>query len=225
MSVALSGKTPRGRRLSVLLVAAGVAGAAVLSLSMTNTFSAFTAAITNSVNTAASGTIILQEINTGTGGATCNSTDNTTISVNAATCATINKYGGSTVMVPTNAGGTTSVSTTNVTFKNTGTGTGQSFVLTPGACTQSVNGTPTGTATDFCTKLDVVVKSGATVIYTGTAAGLAAGGAINLGALASVPAPGGAVVPFTFTVTVDNTAGNTYQNLAASQPLVWTLSS
>jgi hypothetical protein len=214
----------RARGFSPLLVLAGLAGAVVLSLSMTNTFSAFTAAITNSVNTGASGTVILQEINTGTGGATCNSTDATTVSVNAATCSTINKYGGSTVMVPTNAGGTTSVSTTNVTFKNTGTGTAQTFTLTPGACTQSVNGTPTGTATDFCTKLDVVLKSGATTVYSGTAAGLAAGGVINLGALASVPAPGGAVVPFTFTVTVDTTAGNTYQNLAASQPLVWTLS-
>ena len=221
----MSAHLRRPRRLTPLLLVAGLAGAAVLSLSMTNTFSSFTAAITNSANTAASGAIVLQEINTGTGGATCNSTDSTTISVNAASCSTINKYGGSVVMVPTNTGGTTSVSTTNITFKNTGTGTAQSFTLTPGICTQTANGTPAGSATDFCSKLNIAIKSGTTSIFSGSATALATGGAINVGSLASVPAPGGAVVPFTFTVTVDNSAGNTYQNLAASQSLVWTLSS
>ncbi|MET3805421.1 hypothetical protein ABIB25_002422 [Nakamurella sp. UYEF19] len=216
----------RPRRFRPLLIIAGLAGAVVLSLSMTNTFSAFTASINNSVNTSASGTLILQEVNLAGGtGSTCNSTDGGTISTNASTCATINKYGGSTTMVPTNTGGTTSVSTTAITFKNTGTGIAQSFTLTPGACTQTPNGTPNGTATDFCAKLNVSIKSGTTVIFTGTAAALASGGAINVGALATVPAPNGAVVPITFAVTVDNSAGNTYQGLAASQPLLWTLSS
>lgn len=164
-------------------------------------------------------------MNTGTGGATCLSTDASTISVNAATCSTINKYGGSTTMVPTNTAGTTSVSTTNITFKNTGTGVAQSFVLAPGACTQSANGTPNGSATDFCTKLNVKITSGTTTIFSGTAAALGTGGAINVGTLVSVPTPGGVAVPIVFAVTVDNSAGNTYQGLAASQPLVWTLSS
>lgn len=80
------------RGFTPLLLIAGVAGAVVLSLSMTNTFSAFTAAITNSTNTAASGTVILQETGPGGTPVVCNSTDTpSTISINASTCATINK--------------------------------------------------------------------------------------------------------------------------------------
>ena len=39
-----------------------------------------------------------------------------------------------------------------------------------------------------------------------------------------VPVAGGPAVSFTFTVSLDASAGNTYQNISASQPLVWTLS-
>lgn len=203
-----------------------MASAIVLSLSMTNTFSAFTAAINNSVNTAAAGTVILQE---GNGATTCNSNDTAgvnsanTINTNASTCATINKYGGSTTMVPS-ASNTTPTNTvvTSIAFKNTGTAAAATFTLTPGACAQSPDGAIDGSATEFCSKLRVVITSGATSVYSGTAAAFTA--PITLPA-ALVPAPGGATILFTVTVFIDTAAGNTYQGLAAAQTLLWTLSS
>lgn len=195
----------------------------LLSLSMTNTFSAFTAAITNSANTAASGTLVLTEV----GGAnTCNSNDATpgtnNISINAATCATINKYGGSVVMVPS-ASNTSPTNTvvTNLTFKNSGTAAASTFTLTPGACTQGNNGTLNGTDAAFCSKLIVSISVGGTVVVNKlSATALTAGGAINLSAV-----PTGTAVPVIVTVFLDATSTNADQGLSASQPLVWTLSS
>ncbi len=212
----------RPRRFAPLLVVAGLASAVVLSLSMTNTFSAFTAAITNSNDTAATGSVILQEINTATGGATCTSTDvagaNTGINTNSSTCATINKYGGSKVLVP----GGSSV-TTSLTFGNTGTSPATTFTLTAAMCAQSNNtaATVSGSATDFCSQLQVLVKSGGTTIYTGSAAAMSTG----TPAIAALPVPAvGATIPITVTVSLPATLGNTYQGLSASQNLIWTLS-
>ena len=44
-------------------MATGLLGTAVLGLSMTSSLAAFTASITNSLNTAAAGTVIMQEQN------------------------------------------------------------------------------------------------------------------------------------------------------------------
>ena len=67
-------------------------GTSVLALGMSPTFSAFTASIQNSVNTAGTGALIMEETS---GGVTCTSTDGTEgLSGNSAICATINNYGG-----------------------------------------------------------------------------------------------------------------------------------
>ncbi|MTD15290.1 hypothetical protein GIS00_15210 [Nakamurella sp. YIM 132087] len=191
------------------MIVAGLVGALLLSLSMTGTLSAFTAAITNTTNTAASGSLILREVS---GANNCISTDST------ASCATINKYGGSTTLVPSD--GTVNTSVTTVNFTNTGTATATSFTLKANACTQS----GTGTATDFCTKLNVKIVSGSTTLFNGNATTLATQTATTPIAL-TIPTPNAATtVPVTFTVWLDASAGNTYQSLAASQPLVWTLS-
>jgi hypothetical protein len=197
-----------------------VLGAVVLALSMNTSLAAFTASITNSGNTAAAGTLIMQEQNAA-GTTTCLSTDGTggTVATNAATCATINKYGGSTTMVP---GQTVS---TTVSIKNVGTAPAASFTLAPGSCTQS--GNVTGSATDLCAKLGLVLtQTVGTTTTTITSAGstltsLASGGALTLAA----PVAAGATVTFTFAVTLASSAGNTYQGLVASQPLVWTFTS
>ena len=217
----------RRRRFILLIVAAGLVGAVAMSLAMTNTLSAFVASITNSNDTAATGSIVLQE--TGASGtAACNSTDGTgnSVSNNAyATCTTFNKYGGSTTMAPSNAAGTTNTQTTTVNFKNTGSAAAASFTMAFGACTQSTNGTGNGTATDFCSKLHVKVVSGTT---TGQADSTAAALANTTGTVpaALIPAASsGSTIPFTFTTYIDSSAGNTYQGLQASQPITWTLSS
>ena len=210
----------RRSRLTPLALLTGVLGAVILALSMNSSLAAFTASITNSVNTAAAGTLIMQEQNAA-GTTTCLSTDGTgnNVATNAATCATINKYGGSTTMVP---GQTIS---TTVTIKNVGTAPAASFTLAPGACTQS--GNVTGSATDLCAKIGIVITQTAASTTTtitpasSTLTSLASGGALNL----TAPVAAGATVTFTFAVTLNSSAGNTYQGLAASQPLVWTFTS
>jgi len=219
MSFTPSSPSPFGarRRLSLAALLTGLIGTAILALSMNSSLAAFTASITNSVNTAAAGTVIMQEQNAA-GTTTCLSTDGTgnNVTTNTATCATINKYGGSTTMVP---GQTLS---TTVTIKNTGTASVSSFTLAPGTCTQS--GNVTGSATDLCSKLGVVISQtvgGATTAVSpasSTLATLATGGALAL----TAPVVAGATVTFKFDVTLASTAGNTYQGLAAAQPLVWT---
>lgn len=180
---------------------------------MSPALAAFTASIENSMNGAGSGTVSLQEsLNTTT---VCNSTDGGTISTNSATCTNINEYGGSLVMVPGQ-----SVATT-VTLTNTGTAPVSIFSLTPGACTQSANGTVNGSATDFCSKLDLTIVSGTASVFSGTATTFAASAPITL----TTPLAAGASQTYTVTVTLDSTAGNTYQGLKAVQPMTWTASS
>jgi hypothetical protein len=205
-------------RFAPLAIATGVLGAVLLSVSMSGTLSGFVASITNSTNTAASGALTMQEQNAGAT-VTCSSTDGGTVSTNSATCATINKFGGSTTMIP---GQTVS---TPITIKNTGSVAASTFTLTPGTtCTQSNNGALNGTALDLCAKMNVVITnttaSPNATVYSGTLAGLASGGAIALPTAAA-----GATTGFTFAVTLASTAGNTYQGLGASLPLTWTFTS
>lgn len=203
--------TSKKRGLGAALVGLGATAMTVAALGA-GTLGAFNASITNNANKAGTGVLTMQEINSD-GSTICNSTDGGSVSTNSANCSTINKYGGSMTMSPNSA-----PAVTTITIKNTGTVSATSFTLSPGACTQSANGTINGTATDFCTKLKVKIVSGATTVFDGTAAGLASGGAITLPG----PVAAGSSVPFTFTVSIDSTAGNTYQGLQASQPLTWT---
>ncbi len=213
----MSTNTPeiKRRRFTRASIATGLLGAALLSVSMTGTLSGFVASITNTTNTAGSGVIAMQETSTSGTPATCSSTDGGGASANAASCTTINKFGGNLAMVP----GQTS--TTSITIKNTGTVAASSFTLTPGAnCVQSKNGTVNGSATDLCAKLNVVITSGTAVVFSGTAASLAGATASSF-TMPAAPAAG-ASVPFTFAVTLASNAGNGYQGLAASLPLTWT---
>ena len=203
-------------RFAPIAIATGVLAAVLLSVTMTGTLSGFAAQITNSTNTAATGALTMQEQNSGAT-VTCTSTDGGSVSNNTATCATINKFGGSTTMVP---GQTV---TTPITIRNTGSVAANTFTLTPGAtCAQSNSGTTNGTATDLCAKLSVVITNTTanTVVYSGTLAALAGTPAYTLPAVAS-----GGTTAFSFAVTLASTAGNTYQGLQASLPLVWNYAS
>jgi hypothetical protein len=203
-------------RFAPIAIATGVLAAVLLSATMTGTLSGFAAQITNSTNTAATGALTMQEQNAGAT-VTCSSTDGGTVSTNTATCSTINKFGGSTTMIP---GQTV---TTAVTIKNTGTVTANTFTLTPGAtCAQSNSGTANGTATDLCAKLSVVITNTTSnaVVYSGTLAALAGSSAYTLPTVAA-----GGSTGFSFAVTLASSAGNTYQGLQASLPLVWNYAS
>lgn len=202
-----SAPRPARRRFAPIALLAGAAGVVMLSLSMTNTLSAFTAGIQNTVDTAGSGTLAMQETNSD-GSVICNSSLSTT-----ATCATINKYGGNLALVPGAA-----AQTTTVKIKNTGTVTATTFTLTPGACTSSAQTGVTAGAGNLCSKINLVVKANSTTVYSGTAA------AFTLAqTLSSVPA--GTTVTFTFDVSLDTTADNTFQGLQISQPLTWAFTS
>ena len=205
------GDSPRRRRFLPLVWLAGLGALLILAAGVEGTISGFTASINNTTDTAGSGTILMEEDQ---GATTClSSASGTVTAANAGTCATINKFGGNLTMVPGQ------IVTASISIKNNGSVTPATFSLTPSACTQSANGTVNGTATDFCAKLDVTIKSGTTTVFTGTAASLASGGVITPPS-ALLPAPG-ASIPFTFTVQLDPSADNTYQGLAASEPLLW----
>ncbi|RFA18701.1 hypothetical protein [Subtercola boreus] len=217
MSSHASAPKNKRRRFAPVALGAGVLGAVLLSLSLTGTMSGFVASITNSQNTAATGALVMQEQNAGAT-VTCLSTDGGSVSTNAATCATINKFGGSTLMTPGNT------VTTPVTIKNIGTVAATTFTLTAGAtCTQTNSGTLNGTATDLCAKMNIVITSGATTVFNGTLATLAGGTSAKF-TMPAAPAAG-VTVPFSFAVTLDSAAGNTYQGLQASVPLTWAFSS
>ncbi|MHA7304225.1 hypothetical protein ACX80E_03110 [Arthrobacter sp. TMN-49] len=209
----------RRRRFTPIALIAGLAGTVLLSLSLTGTLSGFAASITNNTNTAGSGALVMQEQSTGGPVVTCLSTDGGTVSTNSASCSTINKFGGSMTMVP----GGPAVNTA-ITIKNIGSLAAKTFTLTPGAtCTQSLNGAQNGTATDLCAKLNIVITSGATTVFSGTAASLA--GALPAAFTMPAAPAAGVSIPFNFAVTLDASAGNTYQGLAASLPLTWAFAS
>lgn len=214
-------KTQRRRhRLTPLALVTGVIGAFLLAISMNTSLAAFIASINNSANTAGAGTAIMQEQNAA-GTVTCLSTDGSgnNVTTNAGTCSTINKYGANTAMIPGQTVNTT------VTIKNVGTEAANTFTLTPGTCAQA--GNVTGSATDLCAKLGIAISqtvAGVTTTITpagSTLATLAAGGALTL----TSPVAPGTVVTFSFAVTLASSAGNAYQGLSTSQPLVWTFGS
>ena len=216
MSNLTSSRKGKRIRFAPIALATGVLAAVLLSLTMTGTLSGFAAQITNSTNTAATGALTMQEQNAGAT-VTCSSTDGGTVSTNTATCSTINKFGGSTTMIP---GQTV---TTSVTIKNTGTVAANTFTLTPGStCAQSNSGSANGTATDLCSKLSVVITNttASATVYSGTLTALAGASAYTLPAVAA-----GGTTTFSFAVTLASTAGNTYQGLQASLPLVWNYAS
>jgi len=201
-------------RFAPVALLAGIFAAVLLSLSLTGTLSGFAASITNSSNTAAAGTLIMQE-QSANAGVTCLSTDGGSVSTNAATCSTINKFGGSTTMTP---GVTVN---TPISIKNTGTAAASTFTLTPGAtCTQSTPTAATGNATDLCAKMNLVITSGSTTVFSGTLASFK-GAAASAFTMPAAPAAG-VSTPFNFAVTLDQSAGNSYQGLSASMPMTWT---
>ena len=218
-------ETPsKKRKASLPLVIAGGVSSLVLALGMSPTFSAFTASITNDTNTAGTGRLVMTE----TSGAipACVSTSGTNgLSGNAAVCSSINKYGGSTTMVP----GTPVV--TNVSIQNTGTVAASAFTLAFGTCAEAVNGTPSGSATDMCTKMLVKVESGSTLLTPiGATATTLNGTTLDIKSnLALAPIAGGsAAIPLVVTVTlpsVSSAVDNTYQGRLISQSMTWTFQS
>jgi len=197
-------------------VATGAAGSLVLALSMGASLSGYTASLTNSLNTAATAALAVQETS---GNATCNSYDTT------ATCSTINKYGG--VGTPLAPGGS---QTTTVKFTNNGTVAVGTSTIKAGTCTATtrtgVTGattptTPNTSAGNLCSVMDLKVYKATTAtgtpIYSGSLSGFETTAAVALGTLAV-----GANQDYTFVVTLPTGADTAVQGQQVSQPIVWT---
>lgn len=210
------------RRLTPLALLTGVVGAVVLAFSMNSSLAAFTASIVNSVNTVGEGTLIMTETGPAPGNVTCSSNSGAGgyAGTNSATCATINKYGGVLTLVP---GQSTS---TTVTITNSGTAPANTFTLAAGTCTQS-GGIAGTSATDLCSKLGIVITQtvGSTTTTVSPASSTLASLTTASPLTLTAPVAPSASVTFTFAVTLPAASGNTYQGLAAAQPLTWTFTS
>lgn len=236
----------RAKRTPALpVVIAGGVSALLLAFSLTPTFSAFTAAITNNNNTAGTGTLIMKEES---GGNTCYSTaSGSTVDANNtnASCS-INKYGGSTTLIP---GGS---SATTATVTNAGTIPAKVFTLTPSGCVseKTTGATWTGSGA-ACSSYTLKVEAGTgtspstwVVLYdaskptgaTGTPANFAtvygATGTTSVGVDALAPLglgtsglTAGSAVTFRFTVGVPAAANNTFQGVQVNQPLTFNFQS
>ncbi len=211
----MSETTSKKRKLSLPLIVAGGVSSLVLALGMSPTFSAFTAQITNNVNNATAGTLIMTETS---GAVICNSNDavpvgNTLGTTNAATCA-IDKFGPNTPLYPGQ------YLTTTVTIKNSGTVTPTSFSLTPGTCTQAL-GTPNGGATLACGKFNIKVYAGSSATGVAlNAVGQQTPSTFTTALALTPPAPG-ATQDYTFWIQLDSSADNSFQGITINQPLVW----
>jgi hypothetical protein len=202
----MSETSSKKRKLSLPLVLAGGVSSLVLALGMSPTFSAFTAQITNDTNNTSAGTLVMEE-STVPATVTCKSTDGGNVTSNAATCSTINKYGG-TNLAP---GG---IATTTVVIKNSGNLTPASFSLTPLGCTQT--GTVAGSALDICAQMTLVLKQDGIQKYTGPLS------TFGPAAISLTPVAPTLTSTFTFQITFGvSTLGNTYQGLTANQSLIW----
>lgn len=196
------------------LVIFGSIATLMMAFTLTPAFAGIVASIQNSLNTAKTGTLTMEEKS---GGLTCNSYDGSGSTTNTATCSTINKYGGG-VLVPGAA-----PTETELTIKNTGTIPATSFTLIPGTCTQSAApgaNTFNGSASDLCSKVKVKVVSGSKVVYDGTAA--AFNSQINLlEKLTKANIGANESVPLTVSIQLDASADASYQALQISQPITW----
>ena len=223
----------RRRRLTPVALAAGLIGSAVLGLGATGTFSALTATITNTNNTAGTGSLVMQETNaTGTQTGSCLSTDSNTS--NSSTCTAFNKYGGSTTLLP--GSGT---STATVRIYNIGSLQASQFTIKPLGCTVYTN--PNTTSGNICGYLKLTLTCQVTTAGTTAAAVSVYDGALassNLTQIANTaidlktakactPSPttsgGNSYTTFVFSVALDNTADNNVMGQTAKQDIQWTL--
>jgi hypothetical protein len=227
-----------------LALAAGVVGSAVLALSTTASLGGFTASITNTGDKAQSGSLLMQEQVTPTGGTTttCLSTGTgTAITTNANAACGANKFGALTNAIP----GASSFSTVVVT--NQGSVSANSFSMGVGACVATPTAPSGATATNvgsdtsgYCGKLDVTIEDDtatpACVYPAGAGACPALSNTYNLTSLATfaptatpaaltAPIAAGAARTYKVTVGLDNSASNADQAMAATEPITFTFGS
>jgi hypothetical protein len=213
------------RRLTPFAILVGLSGSAVLGLGVTGTFSALTATVINSNNTAGTGSIVMTETDANGTGNVCVSTSGTD---NSFTCTTNNKYGGNLAMTP----GQTVTKT--VRIYSTGSMTPASFSLTPSACALTNPNNFSGNICDSfkvtltCTPYAGGSAGTATTVYTAqTLTQINTTGVKDLSACKPATSTAGSTTyaKLDFSVQLDSAAGNSVQGQSVTQPLTWQFSS
>ena len=220
----LGSRTTRIRRARLVPIALTTAAlsSAVLGASVTGTLSAFQASITNTTNTAASGSLVMRETNSD-GSVACLSSSGT--NNNYTSCGTIDKYGGTATPFTPGVSRTTTVS-----IANTGSIAATSFVLRPGTCTKTDVGTSnTGTLCDglhltlTCTPVSSGNVAGTSVTLYNDQTLTAIANADKTIPASCIPAPNAnGTTRFDFALAMPGTQDNTVQGQQVSQPMTWT---
>lgn len=208
-------------------VVAAVAATALLSLSLTGVLSTFAASISNTTNSASTGTVQLSQVQNGS---TCLSTA-TGVSIpsaNSSSCAT-NNYQGSSLLLPG-----VPITISPIAMKNTGTSTASALSLTAASCVAAAIAVQAGGSTStFCSKVFVTIhEQGTTACVVPLQASTACGTPTSTHTLATLSAAATAINAawaadtthtFDITLMLDSAADNNYQNITATQQLTWAL--
>ncbi len=231
------------RHVNRLGLAAGVLGAAALAIGTTASLGGFTASITNTGDQVASGSLLMQEQVTPTGGTTttCLSTAaGNAITTNANTNCGANKFGNLLNAAP----GGSSFSTVVIT--NQGSVAANSLSMGVGPCMAAPTAPSGATAGNvgsdtlgFCGKVDVTIEDDTVagvpvcVFPAGAGACPALSNLFNLNTLTTfaalgapkaltAPVAAGAARTYKVTVGLDASATNADQGMAATEPITFT---
>ena len=200
------------KRERIGLAVVGGIMALMVAFSLTPTFAGIVATITNSVNTASTGTLVMEEKNND-GSVTC-----TTTGTGSATCASINKYGGQ-ALAP---GGST---TTTVKITNKGSTAASEFTVKGGTCTVSnVAGASVSGTGDLCTKMNITIKANGSQVWTGTAKAFETVAAQDIKTVVGHAIAPNETVTLEITAALDSSADATFQGRQISQPITWQFS-
>ena len=171
----------------------------MVAFSLTPTFAGVVATITNSVNTASTGTCTT----TGTG---------------SATCATINKYGGQ-ALVP---GGSTD---TTVKITNKGSIAASAFTVKGGTCTtENAPGASVSGTGNLCSKMTVTVRANGTQVWSGTAEAFQQAAAQDIKTVVGHPIAPNETVTLVITAALPANTDASFQGRQISQPITWQFS-
>ncbi|MDO4780785.1 MAG: hypothetical protein Q4A34_00095 [Candidatus Saccharibacteria bacterium] len=200
------------KRERIGLAVVGGVMALMVAFSLTPTFAGIVATITNSVNTASTGTLVMEEKNHD-GSVTC-----TTTGAGSATCATINKYGGQSLA----PGG--SVDTT-VKITNKGTIAANAFTVKGGTC--STENAPSASVSgngDLCDKMTITIRANGSQVWTGTAKAFQQAAAQDIKTVVGHPIAANETVTLVITAALAGDANASFQGRQISQPITWQFS-
>lgn len=200
------------KRERIGLAVVGGVMALMVAFSLTPTFAGIVATITNSVNTASTGTLVMEEKNHDDS-VTC-----TTTGTGSATCATINKYGGQ-ALAP---GGSV---TTAIKISNKGSIPANGFTVDGGVCSvENAPGASVSGTGDLCEQLTVTIRANGSQVWTGTAKAFETTGAHDIKAVVGHAIAANETVNLEIIAALPSNLNANFQGRQISQPITWQFS-